>query len=538
MGRRDVDVTPGPTDRIRSLLGNTVVISMAQFGGIAVSLLLTPYILDTLGLERYGLWAFLGSIVAYTGLLQFGLGKGTVRFIAFHAERKEFETVRQIVSYGALTHLAVGAVLTPLVWVGGRALLPHLQISRPLVGTAETLFPFVFAYVFFAGATRPLAALMIGLERMWMMTVTTFASQFVYAASVIALLHNGAGLYGLLAATFIQTSFQAAMYLLIGRRLIGRVLGNPFAIDRAVLKQLLRFGGWFQVTAVAGLVNDRTDAIVIGAWVDVPSVGFYAIGNRIAQLVRMLPLNLLPPLLPAAAGIHAAGEEKRLATAVLHGNRLVALLTISMAGFVLATTPLIMATWLGRSYPHVSVVTAILVVAYVVNNLTGVGTTVVNAIGRPRYESEYAVLGMGLNIAATLVLAPFYGLYGILAGTVLGLVLCSAYFLWRFHRLMNLPFWDYLGTWIWRLAISATVAGLVAFYLRQSLPESVMHDRFEGLLALGALGSLYTAVIAVGLRVCGYFNVHDLALVRRALPARLRPLASLHAVEFFFGSRP
>ena len=156
-----------------------------------------------------------------------------------------------------------------------------------------------------------------------------------------------------------------------------------------------------------------------------------------------------------------------------------------------------MEVWLGRSYPHVPTITTLLLsLAYGVSNLTGVGTTVVAAVGKPRYESEYAVLAMMLNIGATLALAPFFGLYGVVIGTVIGVVLSSAYFLARFHRLMRLSAWEYLGTWLWRLAAATTLAAAPVLLVRLALPASVTEDRGKGVLALAGLGVLYLVLIA------------------------------------------
>jgi O-antigen/teichoic acid export membrane protein len=526
-----------PADRTRSVLGNTAVVGLGQVSTILVSLLLTPYILHTLGIERFGLWAFLGSIVAFAGLLQLGLGRGSIRFIAFYSERGELDVVRGIVSYGVLWHVAAGFALTPVAWVVGRALLPHLHISRELLSTGEALFPLIFAYVFFAGAVRPLASLLIGLERMWMTSITTLLSQLLYAAAVVVLLSQGAGLYGLLAGAALQTAFQATAYYLTCKRVVGRVFGNPFALDRGVLKEMLKFGGWQQTTGVAALVNRQTDGIVIGSWINVASVGLYDIGNRVAGLIRILPLTLLGPLFPATASIHAKGDEKRLARTVLQASRLLGLLTVGMAGFVLGTAPLIVIVWLGRAYPHVAWITIMLALAYVVNNLTGVGTTVVSAIGKPRYESEYAVLGAGLNIAATLALAPFFGLYGIIGGTVFGIVTCSLYFLWRFHRLMRFSLWEYLGTWLWRLTTATVLAVLVVYALRSALPASLTNARGVGAITLVVLAMIYGVSLLAFLRALRFFNARDLTVMQRVLPSRLHPLTKLTAVEFLFGAR-
>lgn len=523
--------------RTQLLLGNTLVLAISQFAGIVVSLLVTPLILDDIGIEQYGIWILVGSVIAILGLLQIGVARGTIRFIALHAARQELDVVRSIVSYSVAWHLAAAVLLAPVGWLVAEYLLPHLNVSADLVSTAQGVFLLAFAYFFFGAAMRPIVALPIGLERMWITSVATIASQAVYAVAVIGLLVAGAGLYALPIALFIQAAFLSAACYVAGRRLIGAVFGNPFALDRTVRRDLLKFGGWYQVNNISAVVNTETDAVVIAASVDVSTVGYYGIGSRLAALVRLLPLTLLPPLLPAATGMHAEGNEKKIADTVLQGGRLIGLLTIGLAGFVIATSPLIMTFWLGQTYPDVAGITALLVVAYAVNNLTGVGTTVVSAIGKPRYESEYAVLGVILNIAATVLLAPFFGLWGVLAGTVIGVTISSLYFLWRFHTLMALSMWDYVGDWLWKLTAVTLLAAGAVYSVYSALPETFSAGRGPAAFALATLGVLYMGVMLLGLRWFNFLQERDLAILKRALPARLQPLASLPTVEFFFGVR-
>jgi O-antigen/teichoic acid export membrane protein len=519
------------------MMGNTLVQMLAQVSGIAVSLLLTPFILSRLGVELFGLWALLGSVVAFAGLLELGLGRGAVRFIASYSERDELDVVRRIVSYGVMTRILLGLLLSPLAWLTAQHLVPHLRISEHLVGTAQAIFPLIFAYSFFSSAVRPLGALLIGLERLWLTSLVTLLSQLVYGVLVVALLLANAGIYGLLVAASIQTALQGVVYYAIGRRLIGRVLANPFRLRRTQISEMVKYGGWLQLNNVASVVMRQTDGIVIGAWVSVATVGLYDIGNRIAQLARSIPLTFLGPLLPAAAGIHARGDDRGIARTLLQGSRLLGLLSIGMGGFVLATAPLIMTVWLGRSYDHVTGIAILLTVAYLINNLTGVGTTIVAAIGRPQIESEYAVIGMALNVAATLLLAPVYGLYGILAGTVFGAVLCSMYFLWRVHRILELSLWEYVGTWIWRLlAATLASAGAVA-WLRTIIPPDYLTGRAKGGLVLVGLGVLYVVFILLSLRAVRFLEARDLLVIRRILPGPLRPLARVPAVEFLFSAR-
>jgi O-antigen/teichoic acid export membrane protein len=384
---------------------------------------------------------------------------------------------------------------------------------------------------------RLLSALLVGFERTWIVALITLVSQFVYAGLVVWFLLAGFELYGLVLAAAIQSVFQGICCYVIGKRLIGRVFGNPFAIGRPLLVEMLKFGGWTQVTALTALVTRQTDAVVIGSFINTKTVGLYDLGNRIATLTRTIPLTFLNPLLPAAARIHAQDDQKRIARTLLQGNRLLSLLSFAIGGFVLATAPLIMTVWLGQSYPDVATIAVLLTVTWAINNLTGAGTTIVEAIGKPQYASEYAVIGMFLNLTTTIVLGLIYGLYGVVAGTVLGVVTASIYFLWRVHRLLGLPLWDYVGSWLWRLATATGIAAVLAYALRVSLPDSMVDGRANGGLVLALLAVVYAGVLLAGLRLFKFLEKRDLATVERILPTRFQGLARRPAVEFLFGAR-
>jgi O-antigen/teichoic acid export membrane protein len=524
-------------DRTRGIVGGALVLMLTQAGSIVITLLLTPFMVNQLGLERYGLWVFLFAVVAFAGLLEVSVGRGSVRFIAFYGERGELDVVRRIVSYGALTRIALGLVLCPLAWLAGKALLPHANIPGSLVDDAQTLLPFVLGYFFLSATTRLMAALVIAFERTWLVALITFASQVLYAGLVVLFLLEGLELPGLLLAISAQSVAQGLACYVVARRLIGSVFGNPLALERRVVIELLKFGGWTQLTNLSTLVNRQVDAVLIGSFIAIDTVGLYDLGNKIAQVARTLPLTLLGPLLPAASRIHAQRDRQRIARTILQGSRLLALVTFGIGGFFVATAALIMTVWLGQSYRDVTTIAVLLTLTFAVNNLTGVGTTIVAAIGSPRYESEYAIAGMVLNVAATAVLGAIFGLYGIIAGTVFGITTSSIYFIWRFHNLLELPIGEYLFSWLWRLGTATAVASAATYGVRMAFPDSMVDGRGNGLAVLVLLALFYAVLLVAGLRVFNFLQRRDLETIQRILPDRLQHLTRLSAVEFLFGTR-
>jgi O-antigen/teichoic acid export membrane protein len=477
-----------------------------------------------LGLVQYGLWGFLGSVVSAAGVLDLGLGATFVRFIARYHARGETTVVARFVSLGALCYLGLGVILSPLALVFAPIIARHLHLRPALVATADHVFLLLFAYLFVSSSLAVLSALLTGTGDLWLASFAGLVGQVVYATVVVGLLLDDRGLYALVAASFAQTISTAVVCYLIARKRVGQVFANPVHLGGTFFREVLSFGAWMQVNNVSALINLETDGIVIGAAVTVSDVGLYTIANKAALSTRIVPLALLSALLPTASAAHAEGDDRLLHLLSIEGSRLLALVSLGLGGALVGLAPVILRTWLGRSYPHLEVVLSLLVAAYLVNNLTGVGTMIVQATGRPRLESEYAVLGTVLNIVATVALVGPLGLYGVVIGTVFGVSVSSAYFLWRFYQVSGIPLWGGLGSWLSRLIAAVGVSAAVMRLSIAVLPASIWSTRPRGALLLVVGIVLYFMLLLVGLRVSGFGATINTRALGKILPARVAAL--------------
>jgi O-antigen/teichoic acid export membrane protein len=238
----------------------------------------------------------------------------------------------------------------------------------------------------------------------------------------------------------------------------------------------------------------------------------------------MALLAPLGALLPAAAAAHAEGDQEVLRTISIEGSRILAILSLGLGGALMGVAPALFQVWLGRPYPHLEVIFDLLIVAYLINNLTGIGTVLTQAIGRPSVEAEYALMSSGINVVLTVALVVPFGLYGVLIGTVIGSVIGLLYFLWRFHRLMRIPLWNGLGIWLWRLPGSVGTAAVVVRLLIAAIPTGLWEHRL-GAAVLVTVGSvLYLGLLLVGTRMTKFGSTLDVELLRRVLPTRAIPL--------------
>ena len=86
-----------------------------------------------------------------------------------------------------------------------------------------------------------------------------------------------------------------------------------------------------------------------------------------------------------------------------------------------------------------------LTLAYMVNITTGVGSTIAIAAGHPGMVSVNSLLIAALNIVLTVILAPAIGVWGVIGGTFLALLIGSLRFTERVLKLFDLPLGDFLA---------------------------------------------------------------------------------------------
>ena len=56
----------------QKVIRNTIFNTIGRFWQILIGLVLIPYIVSHIGVERYGIWAIVGVLTGYFGLLDLG----------------------------------------------------------------------------------------------------------------------------------------------------------------------------------------------------------------------------------------------------------------------------------------------------------------------------------------------------------------------------------------------------------------------------------------------------------------------------------
>ena len=95
---------------MRLLRRNVILIYGVYAATLVSGLVVTPIILGALGTEQFGIWALIGSILGFIGLLDFGIGPSVIRFAAEQRGRGARAETSELTSTAFAIYLGLAAV--------------------------------------------------------------------------------------------------------------------------------------------------------------------------------------------------------------------------------------------------------------------------------------------------------------------------------------------------------------------------------------------------------------------------------------------
>jgi O-antigen/teichoic acid export membrane protein len=189
-------------------------------------------------------------------------------------------------------------------------------------------------------------------------------------------------------------------------------LSSHIGVQKRFIRPLLNFGGWTTVSNVVGPVMIYFDRFLIGAWVSVAAVGYYATPHEAVNRLLVVPIAISGVLFPAIAG----SWEKNVPQATTLLARAMDLTTVILfpvAVFAIMFANEMLTLWLGASFAQNSFrVFQLLMIGVFVNGFAQVGFAVVQGAGRADLTAKFHLLELPIYIALLWYLLSRFGVVG------------------------------------------------------------------------------------------------------------------------------
>jgi O-antigen/teichoic acid export membrane protein len=417
-------------NRNRRSANSTVAAMAARVITLGASFVAIPLTIGYLGVERYGIFVALTSLMSMLVFADLGLGNGLLNLVSDANGRDDREAAAGAVSSAFFMLLAVAAAIG-LIAVVVLSLVPwasFLHVRDSTIGADVTPTLAVLNVSFLIGL--PLGTV----ERV------RLAFQEGYVTSAIAIAAGIAGLGALVLAIQLRVGLPVLVaaisapplvalgvnaYLLFAKRRpwIMPVLRRA---DRVVAWRLARLGFLFLVLQLAVAVAYQSDVVVAGVVIGPAAAATYAVTLKFFFLVPSFVGIFLVTLWPAYTEALARNDLEWVRRTLLRSAG-IAFLASSVASITLLLVGgWVIRTWTGGAInPPLELLIGAALWATVSATFNAMAM-LLNAASIVLFQVAVAAIMAGVSIVLSVLLANAVGVSGIIWGTLIAYIACSA----------------------------------------------------------------------------------------------------------------
>jgi len=427
--------------------GRTLANSIAVFLGwlipTAIFMFLTPYIVNNLGKEAYGIFTLTSVLTGYVSFMNLGFGEAVTKHTAQYAALDDWKNLTRTVSAGLIIFTFVGIaggmlLLALSYWL----VLSVFNIPLELSGAAVFVIRLAGLGFFLNMLTALLEGLAMGMNHFEIPNIIRIFRVSLSSLFMVLALINGRGLPGVMAGNilgqFITTTVSGFVtFRLVPRpRLQGAISHIP---------ELFAFGKYVFLSRGINTVTSQIGSTVLGIFSTMTSLTYFDIPTKIIHVGMEVFQRLFEQLFPLSAGLNSQGKRDLLSRIFVNIIRWQIILVLPILLLVLFFGRFALRFWIGEDFVSNSYSILIVTVIYqIISVLTGVPCQYALGLGRPDYPTWFSLVRLVLIGAVIYPLIRLFEATGValalLVGEAQGVVLI--FFIAR--RLLGLDIWSIL----------------------------------------------------------------------------------------------
>ena len=402
---------PAKSASARQLAENTFWSLTGNLVPVLAAILLVPFLIATLGTERFGLLTLIWAGVGYFSLFDLGISRGLTQRVVVRLARGEGDRIPTLVLTGLLTLAVLGLIsavtlsaLSP--WLVSQVVSrsPGLHDeARWSLWVLSVSLPFVLLSAGFNGILE-------GFQRFQTLAYVRIPlgiSNFVVPAILATFTTSLVTITWALVAS--RIAMLIALAILCRPLIAGSCRGGG---AKRELYSLLKFGGWLTISNIVGPILTYFDRFFIGALAGLAAVAHYVTPHELISRMAILPQAVMSALFPALS--HALASQLPGVTTLVSGASwmmLLAMLPPTLAIALFAEE--LLAMWLTPEFALQSAgVAQLLAMGVLINTFARIPITALQGGGRADITAKVHLSELLPYLLMLWLLTENYGING------------------------------------------------------------------------------------------------------------------------------
>lgn len=391
------------------------------------TLLLTPFIIRTLGQAEYGVYKLAAAVNSYLLLLDLGVGNAITRFVSKYRVENDLQQSRKFMGV-AVIYYSVIAIISIVVGIILIVVFPSAfakGLSYKQVALGQRLLAITMINSAVTLGTAPFNNVLIAYEKFGISKGSSIIQILFRMVLTYFTLKWGMGSIGIVSVNLFMTILCRGFfvyYLFFRVKLLPMFSGIKFAF----VKEIVLYSSLILLQMIATHLNATVDQVLLGALVPAAAaiIAVYGVGTQIAGYFQSIGSSFNGILMPGVVKLVEKGATpKELTEEMIRIGRLVFMVGVLIWGGFLVCGIEFVNLWAGKDNIEAYKVAMILITAYLFITTESIGSQILWAKNQHKEQAYLKILIVLLNLVLTIVLIKWKPLIGATIGTFISLML-------------------------------------------------------------------------------------------------------------------
>lgn len=418
---------------------NTAFLYLRMLFNLAVSLFTARVILETLGIEDYGLNNVVGGVIGLFSIISAVLNSATSRFLTIELGKNDEKAMRKVYKNSMSLYIILCLIIFVLEETIGLYIVNNtLLIPEERLMACNLLYQMVVVSSVGGLLIVPAGSLLIAYERMnifaYLGVGETLARLLVVYVVVLSPFDKLISLAILNLIVFVIFSVFKLVYC---SRTFKNVYSNRIEWDRGLIGSMVSFSFWNLIGSAAYVLRIQGVNILINVFFGPIVNAANAIAYQINTAVGGFVTNFTTAVNPQITKSYASVKHDEMRNLIYRSGKFTFYLLMLLCFPILFETDFVLHLWLGNNIPeYTTIMTRLVLIISMVETFTYSIGCAVNATGKIRNYQLVICSVMLLIFPITwgcfkFGAPPYYGLVVYLFTSVIALML-------RFHFMKTL----------------------------------------------------------------------------------------------------
>lgn len=432
-------------------------------------ILVTPYVIKSLGNQEYGLYTLIGAFVGYLSVLDLGLNNAIIRYVAQYRVQKDEKAQENFLATSLIIYCAIAVLL---VILGGLFYfnLDYFFSKSLSVEELQKAKIMLVILVFNVAFTLPGGAftgICTGYEKFIFPRILSIIKVVVRTITLVCILHFGSNSIGIVILdTIVNLVVILATIWYAFSKLKIKIKLHQW--DFSFVKEIFKYSIWIFLFALVYQFQWRTGQVILGSTTNTTIVAIFGVGVMLGVYFTTFGNIINGLLLPKAVqAVYNNASNEVLTDQMIKVGRISYLLLIYVFGAFLLTGQDFIKLWIGDLYLPAYWIALSIMAVYIVPIAQGYSHAILDAKKMLRFKSLNFLLFSIIGAITGYFLSKKYGMYGMISGLVSAVFFLQIImnFYYQFKLKLNMP--KFFTKAIFKFTFVFVVITAVSYFVNQ-----------------------------------------------------------------------